>query len=294
MRIIWSKGKITVDISVLYAAGERINSNHIQKNRPYLYAAAVKYFGGWKQAVEAAGFNYFLILVRKQRSWSQKKVVAAIRKRFRQKLPINGFAVSKDDKGVYLAAKRYFGQRGYDKALRVAGFDPRGLDPKLIWPEKRVVREILKLHRRGVPLNQFWLQKHYGKLLAAGRNRFGNWKYAIQAAGLDYTLITKQKMNWWTPRRVICQVKRLEKAGFRLNSKSIHHSRGDLFAAAILLFDSWSQAVEAAGIYYRLHSKRWSSKAFVRKLTKADVETIERSTQQLARKRRKEQKKCKQ
>ncbi len=288
MRETWGKGKIVFIILDLRRRKEAINSNHVQKNHQNLYGAAVRHFGGWRQAVETARLNYAAILLRHQRSWSANRVVAAICHRFRQKLPINGFAVYKQDRGLYQAAKRYFGLKGYEKALKIAGFDPKELNPKLIWPKKRVMSEILKRYRRGVPLNVFWMLRYCRKLYMAGRNRFGSWKKAVQTAGLNYAEIKKQKIFWWTPNRVIYQIKRLERAGIRLSSKFIHLSHGDLFAAATKIFGSWSQAVEAAGIDYRLHCKIWSSKAFVRKLTETDVETIEQSIQQLAQKRRKE------
>ncbi|HAZ14665.1 MAG: hypothetical protein A2X86_06255 [Bdellovibrionales bacterium GWA2_49_15] len=50
----WSCERIVAEITQL----SKKNSNHVRSNRRDLYSAAIRLFGNWQSAVEAAGFNY--------------------------------------------------------------------------------------------------------------------------------------------------------------------------------------------------------------------------------------------
>ncbi len=277
----WSKDKILCQIKKLHRAGQPINSNHVQLHSAKtsrLYHSAVKYFGGWKQAVEAAGFDYNEIRLQTFRHWSKSAIAKAIEERVGQGLTLNGFAVYLEDRGLYHAAKRYLG--GWKKALRFAGIDLRTIfNPRRIWTKERVREEIIALHRNSIPLNHAALKKS-GRvnLMAAACVLFGSWRKAIRFSGLRYASVKKARFRWWTPKRVVYMIRRLERAGIRLNSAAIQKSRAGLLQAAIRYFDCWSQAVEAAGYDYSRHSKVWSSKAWVRKLTDDDLRKIDRQS----------------
>jgi len=285
----WSKEKIILQIQKLHQSDRPINSNYIQLHSirtSRLYHSAVKYFGGWEEAVQAAGLDYDLVRVRTLRSWSKTAIVKAISERSKNGLSLNGFAVSKEDRGLYQAAKRHIGS--WRKALRFSGIDPRAIpNSRRIWTKERVREEILALHSNGISLNHASLRQiGLTDLMAAGCKLFGSWRKAIRFSGLRYADIKKIRIRWWTPKRVIYMIKRLEKAGVRLSSKAIQQSRGGLFATALFHFGSWSQAVETAGYDYAAHSKVWSSKAWVRKLTNDDLNKIDRQSLKMSKIRR--------
>tara|TARA_Y100000591_G_C21393551_1_gene479359 strand:- start:202 stop:498 length:297 start_codon:yes stop_codon:yes gene_type:complete len=94
-------------------------------------------------------------------------------------------------------------------------------------------------------------------------------------------------MNYWTPDRVIEEIKRLAESGVRLSLKNTQRKRADLIGAAIKHFESWDRAVEAAGLRYREHCLRWSSKAWLNKLTDKDVREIDERYKKLKSIRRK-------
>lgn len=281
---VWSESKIVAVVKKRQNSGIPINSNFIQLHCQALYGAANKCFGGWRQAVEAAGFDYAVVRkVRSFRSWSKTKVAQAIQERNRMGLSINYMVVDHEDPGLRSAAIRNFGKRGWAKALRFAGFDPSQLpDPRRIWSKDRVEAEILSRHKQGLPLNTGSMTGTLLVLTSAACKLFGNWRRAIRSAGLSYAEVRRGRKNWWTPKRVIRQIVRLEKAGVRLSSKSIRISRAGLFQAAIKHFGSWSQAVDASGIDYRQHCRIWSTKAWVRKLDSTDIKKINRRVSQLA------------
>ena len=277
----WSKDKIINEIRKLHRSGQPINSNYVQlQNRKtqQLYHSAVKYFGGWKQGLEAAGFDYSRVRLRTFRSWSKKAIARSIQDRLNRGLSLNSMKVIEEDYGLYLATKRHIGS--WKKALRVAGVNPSSIsDPRITWTKERVRREILALYGRGLPLNMASIKKTgCVSLCSAACKLFGSWRKAIRSAGLCYAEIKKIRIRWWTSKRVVWMIRRLERAGVRLGSKAVQQSRGGLFGAAILHFGSWSQAVEAAGYDYALHSRVWSSKAFVRKLTAGNLKEIDRQS----------------
>lgn len=286
-KVVWSKKIVVEAIKKLNEEGELLNSNYIQTTHRRLYGAACKYFEGWPQAVAAAGLDYGLIRKVKLRTWSEKALIEAVMQRAKRDLSVKGSVVSIEDRGLYNAARRYFGNGGWAKVRVLAGLTPVDPDSRLKWDKKTVCEEILRLHGSGVALNCGSLQDgDYGYILAAGRKVFGDWAKAIEASGLDYDDIRKSRMNFWTKEEVVRGIRSLETLNVRLSSKAIQHSHGDLFGAAVLNFGSWSQAVEAAGIPYRKHCLTWSTKAWLRRMRPEEYRAVLDSSHQHAQTRR--------
>lgn len=289
VRPVWSKEKIIADIQKMVREKKPLNSNHVQTKEWRLYRAASTYFGGWSQAITAAGLDYSKLRKKKpMRSWSRAAIVAEVIQRANQGFSIRGGDVCVEDQGLYLAAKRYFGSGGWAKARTLAGFDPIDPSPWEIWNAKTVCEEILRLHESEVALNTGALQgSPYEYLLGAGRKMFGSWAKAIKAAGLNYSAIRKtRQVGWWTKPRILMCIRSLEKRGVRLSHNAIRDSHGALLAIAVHYFGSWSQAVEAAGISYRLHCRVWSTKAWLRRMREDEYDTTLERAKTHARKRR--------
>jgi hypothetical protein len=281
-RHAWSREIIIAVITKLNNDGKSISSRDTQVRRQTLFRAACKYFGGWKQAVEASGIDYSV--VRKHRSyrqWSKAEVAKAIQERGRRGLSLNYSAVSREDTGLRWAAKQYFGKKsGWAKALKFAGIDPRKLpDPRRKWTKEKIRDEILSRHARGLPVNS----PAMGNLASTAYKLFGkrSWRKAIRFSGLS-SQVHLNKKSWWTPKRIASQIQRMEKSGIRLSSGSMQKFHNALYMAAVYHFGSWSQAVDAAGIDYRQHCLMWSTKAWVRRLSTADVAQIKKRVRKLA------------
>ncbi|MSR71025.1 hypothetical protein EXS62_03245, partial [Candidatus Kaiserbacteria bacterium] len=180
---VWSEEKIIATIKRRNRLKQPLNSNHIQKKEQRLYGAAIKYFGGWMQAIVATGLDYSKLRKKDpMRSWSKAAIVAEVLRRVEQGMSIRGGDVYLEDEGLYHAAKRHFGDGGWAKARVLAGFDPIDPRPFKIWNKQTVREEILQLHESGVALNTGSLQRSsYGYILGAGRVVFGNWAKAIRA-----------------------------------------------------------------------------------------------------------------
>jgi len=285
----WSKEIVVKTITKLHAAGEKINSNYIQTNNHPLYGAAYKYWGGWKEAIEAAGLDYHKeVRLHEKTDWTGELIIKKIRSRKRKKLLLNGSIVDVEDHNLYRAATRHFGASGWRKALKLAGIDPDSVqDLKTIWTAKKVIRDIRNLYREGFPLFGYFLQRNgYHNLFGGGVKVFGSWKNAIEAAGFDYDSV--RGCRQWTKQKVLAEIRKLAKAHVPLSSKFIHIDYdGGLFAQGIKYFGDWGSAVEAAGLDYRKYLQVWSYKAWLRRLDQQQSETIEFQAREFAIKRRK-------
>ncbi len=204
----------------------------------------------------------------KLRNWTKQLIAQEIIRRSALELSIRGGDVCIQDHGLYQAAMRHFGKKGWARARVLAGFSSTDPDARVIWNERTVCEEILLLYYNGVSLNTASMQKSgNAHVYSAGCKVFGNWAKAVKAVGLDYSKIRKMHPHgWWTKSRVLKTIKGLEREGVRLSSKAMQQSGRGLVAAAIILFGSWSQAVEAAGINYREHCLTWSTKAWLRRM----------------------------
>jgi hypothetical protein len=288
---VWDEKIIVETIRQMHNADEPLNSNYIQTECSRLYSAANVYFGGWSQALAAAGLDYAIIRKRILRSWTKVAIIEEIVQRAESRLSIRGLDVQRQDRGLYNAARRHFGKRGWAKGRMLAGFDPVDPNPRQKWNKENVCQEIRRLAENEVLLRAgVILAGPYSYIYSAGKTLFGNWPKAIRAAGLNYSKIRNgRQKGWWTKARVSMVIRSLDRRGVRLSSKTIHHSHGGLFAAAVFHFGSWSQAVEAAGISYRQHCRKWSTKAWLQRMQQYEYHAITKRAQVHAKKRRSKQ-----
>ncbi len=154
------------------AAGHPLNSG---ANRgDWLYAAAVRFFGSWSAAVDAAGFDPDAV---RQAGLSSDETL----RRIRRLAEAEGDGLrSRNHSLVASGAMRHFG--GWEAALAAAGCKPR---ERFKWTPVTVIAAIQAEVANGLPVNSVAVARRYGALYLAGRRRFGTWAEALTAAGLD-------------------------------------------------------------------------------------------------------------
>lgn len=284
----WNRDIVIAQIRQIQDAGEPLNSNDVQKHHLPLYAAAVNYCGGWGEALKACGIDYDNVRkYRPGRAWSRRAVISAIRARRRASLGLSASVVQREDHGLHRAARRKFGKKGWRKALRAAGVNPVGLDPRIKWTRKCIMAEIRQRFELGLPLHQAHVRRNgYAGLFTAAYRFYGSWQRTIAAAGITYTRVKANRRGYWNRKRIVSEIRKLERQGVRLSMKATERSRPDLAAIARFYFGSWQAAVEAAGFDYLPHCQTWSTKAWLRTLTPSRVKALERRALALAEKRR--------
>ena len=161
---------------------EPLNSYYYATTYPDVYAAADREFGGWKNAIEAAGLDYSAI--RKYRSWTRQSVILEIQAVHERGEAINSKAAQDDNKPLYMAAIKRF--RNWGQAVRLAGLDYNEIRLRRSMTKAEIRREILNLFRQRVDLSYSNMRANYQYLLAYGMKKLGDgsWDAARKACGI--------------------------------------------------------------------------------------------------------------
>jgi hypothetical protein len=94
--------------SQLKTAGERLNVSAAEKSHGGLVGAASVYFGSWRLAIKAAGFDYAKI--KRQKEWSKAEIASEIKRMKATGLELGTtIPVRKRYRTLHAAAVRYFG-----------------------------------------------------------------------------------------------------------------------------------------------------------------------------------------
>lgn len=277
----WTKERVLDEIQRLYKTTGRINTHHVQNVRKDLNMAAHRHCGGWKKAVIAAGLDYERIRI--GRRWTKESILNGIKDRLGRGLAVNSQAVAKSDSALLQAGQDHF-KDGWREALSILGINADDLDPRRIWTKKRIIREIRRIVLSGEPANLYHLiQTGRAGFIRCSAKQFGSYKKAVRAAGFNYAKIQARRMNYWTKKRIVREIRRLEKIGQRLDRTTMGSNNEfvNLMNAAQRLFGSWSKAVYAAEIDYMQHSRVWSAKAWLNKLSSDDVQRIRAKSAEL-------------
>jgi hypothetical protein len=120
----WSRERIIARIQELHAQGVDLSWGNVCASvDPQLAAAATKkrYFGAWREALEAAGLDYDAI--RRYMDWNDQRVVQTVRDFHANGTELNAKNMQHEDIRLLTAARRRF--HSWPEALTVAGLDYR-------------------------------------------------------------------------------------------------------------------------------------------------------------------------
>lgn len=179
--------------------------------------------------------------------WSKDAIAIEILRLYAAKEPLNYGDVQKSNLRLLRAATRYFGS--WQAAVEFAGLDYEAIRRYKVWTQDRIVEQIQKYHREGKDLAWRHVSLELDPPLAAAAirpNRFGSWKEALTAAGLDYEEIRRHRA--WDPDQILAEIRRLheEGASLRVSDAAVEHP--SLVAAARRHFEGWYEAVITAGV----------------------------------------------
>lgn len=114
----WSTQRVIEALQQLHQENKPLYPARLIAARPYLYRVAVRRFGTYRKAIEAAGLEY---PVRPKRHWSEPLVLKTIRDLHQERADLRHAPIKKKRLPLYEAARYYFGT--YVNAVRVAGID---------------------------------------------------------------------------------------------------------------------------------------------------------------------------
>lgn len=123
--------------------------------------------------------------------------------------------------------------------------------PGRVWTRDKLVETIRELAGQGVDLSPTSIQRTHSALFSSARSRshFGDWRDAIEAAGLDYDDIKRIKQKW-SREEILEQIRAFQKEGHDLLNPMFKIKNRNLYLAACAhrYFGSWRRAIQAAGL----------------------------------------------
>lgn len=115
----WSRQTVIDEIRKLAKAGELLFSQNAQNNYKPLYMAAIKRFGNWGKAIQAAGVDYKNIRLR--RSMTKADIKKEVLNLFRQGVSLSYTNMRKNYMYLQAAAMKKMGDGSWARARRECG-----------------------------------------------------------------------------------------------------------------------------------------------------------------------------
>jgi len=169
-----------------------LSVSSIRKINPQIYYAGERIFGSWRQTISGAKLDYSKIT--KRHTWTKELVVQELLKLPEEDLIDKN--LRKKHSGLYTACLRLFGSR--KDAIIAAGINYEDTLIQIPWTKSRVISAIQVFYLNNVPLNFKFISTYHSRLRKRAEKFFDSWGNAIEAAGLDYDEIKKNK-GWGKP-----------------------------------------------------------------------------------------------
>ena len=182
---------IIEEIKELQVRGEDLSYSNMDHHHVALFRSAIRHFGSWRAAIEAAGMGYESI--RRYKSWSQDRIVDRIRELHAQGVDLSWRHISTAvDPQLAAAATRLSSYGSWRNAVEAAGLDYDAIRRYKDWDEARILGELRERSQAGEPLNAGEVCLSDTALITAARRTFGSWDKALEAAGIDSTQVRKR------------------------------------------------------------------------------------------------------
>jgi hypothetical protein len=182
----YSRERVIQKIRALCQNGGCLQAVNTMRRDRGLYDAALRLFGGWRRALQAAGIEVQRAGLRSKprRRLDKPKILEALRQRHQAGHSLSWACVCMEDRDLATAAKHAF--NGWRRALVAAGLPAESQRfvrrPK--WDEQRVLDAIRVRKQDGKPLHYRGVYTDNCGLYRAAIRYFGGWKQALAAAGV--------------------------------------------------------------------------------------------------------------
>ncbi|MFA0743103.1 MAG: hypothetical protein DFNUSKGM_003236, partial [Candidatus Fervidibacter sacchari] len=192
----WTKERVIEEIKRLHQSGEDLRPSAVARSCQTLLMAARKFFGGWREAVIAAGIDYDAYIKEFKESRVERdkqSIIEEIRRLYREGRIDELSGAWRYHLSLFRKARHRFGS--WRKAIEAAGLNYDEVVQRQKWTPEKIIAEIRRLYAEGKDLSITAMQRSYPNLVAIAQSPryFGSWRAAIEAAGLDYELIKRQR-----------------------------------------------------------------------------------------------------
>ena len=187
----FSRERIIETIQANNQAGLPLNFRNVLERERKLVYAALRRFGSWNAALEAAGLNH--LDIRKIQSWTRERVIERLRYWHERGEDLSYTHVAhKLDPPLAAAVYNYGRFTSWEDALVAAGLDPTPIMRNRRWTPVRIAHELHALHRRGVKLTHEGLLEHAPMLLEVIIERAVSQEQTVEALGLNNGTVVQE------------------------------------------------------------------------------------------------------
>jgi hypothetical protein len=177
LRTYWDDERVVSRIQLLRRKSVPLYPAYVLRHHPEVFAAAIRIFGSWRNALIAAGLE-----VPDSPHDGRRGVLRALRDALEQH--------SENDlpEKLKLHAVYYFGSlRKAKAALKTDRRVSAG------WSKAKILAMIIQRHRSGKPLGYAAARRDDTALVSAAEAYFGTWGDALYAAGIDPNLYFRRR-----------------------------------------------------------------------------------------------------
>jgi hypothetical protein len=232
----WDEDRVIGEIRERHRDGKPLAAN---KAWPKLVKAGLRYFGSWRDAIEAAGLDYDAI--RLVRAPYQRDELLALLRRTATERP----DMTRAELGATSfrpALDHHFGS--VDDALREAGLESWPVRERATTMTRAEVIARLRARRRaGRPTYFTAVQRDDRRLWFAGILHFGAWERAVAAAGLTTDAPTES----WTRESIVAALRARQRQGKSLAPGVMTREAPALYYSTRTYFDTYLDAVREVG-----------------------------------------------
>jgi len=229
----WDEARVIAEIEELDRTDQPIAASKVPNP---LLKAGKRYFGSWKDAVEAAGLSYDDVrLVRAP--YTEHELVGILRDLAKTKPSMTLGEL--DRQSFFPTIVRLFGS--VDMALERARIRDWPVRERLrAMSRTETIEGLRKRERDGKPTNWDAVQVEDHLLWHSGILHFGDWELFTKAAGVD----TESHNRRWTPESLLLALRDRARSGLSMKPEDVKRDDGRLFWSVLGHFGSYVQAVK--------------------------------------------------
>lgn len=230
-----TKEQFLKDLREFYQARGHLRlSKELLSLHPSIHWEAIKFFGNWPSAVEAAGVSSRE--ARLKREWTKAALNKLIRNR-----PQKHKMTSSEVTSFENACRVRFGS--VRAAFRYNRVEVESFYSQIKWSKERVIQVLLSYRKKYGNRAGVVARREYSSLPLAVKRYIGSWNDALELAGIE------PPRTPWTKEKIVEELLVIFRGRNLVCNSTIVRERSPRLASAIERhFNSWQAAFEMAGL----------------------------------------------
>jgi hypothetical protein len=252
----WDEARVVEEIEALHADGRQLASSKVDR---VLREAGKRYFGSWREAIEAAGLDYDRVrLVRAP--YGADELLDRLRALAARKPRLTRGEFSREGAVIH-ALEREFGS--VDAALAAAGLaDWPVRERTVLLARRQILAKLRRRKRQGLPVYGHVVRAEDFALWHAGKIRYGTWRRALAALRVKND---SPKQRRWNRALVLELLGKRAAAGASMKPSDVQRADPALYRYATLLFGSYAKAARRVGVTIE-PPRQWTRASLIEEL----------------------------